>query len=159
MAGTEAGVTEPQTVFSACYGAPFMPLHPTVYADILSDKMKKTGVNVWLINTGWTGGSYGVGERMKLKYTRAMITAALNGDLDHVDFVVDPIFQLATPVDCPNVPQHILNPRSTWNDKEAYDDKANLLAHKFNENFKKFSHNASIEILEGAPKGASKILK
>ncbi|MGB0806706.1 MAG: phosphoenolpyruvate carboxykinase (ATP), partial [Salibacteraceae bacterium] len=155
VAGTEAGVTEPQTAFSACYGAPFMPLHPTKYADMLSSKMQAAGVNVWLVNTGWTGGEYGVGSRMKLKYTRAMITAALNGELDNVEFVNDPVFQLAMPSTCPNVPDEILNPRNTWEDKAAYDEKANILAQKFNDNFKQFADNASQEILDGAPKGSN----
>ena len=155
VAGTEAGITEPVSAFSACYGAPFMPLHPTVYADMLSKKMQDAGVNVWLVNTGWTGGPYGVGSRMKLKYTRAMITAALEGELDNVEFVKDPVFQLATPTDCPNVPNEILNPRNTWEDKAAYDEKANALAQKFNDNFKQFADNASEEILEGAPKGSN----
>lgn len=154
VAGTEAGITEPVSAFSACYGAPFMPLHPTKYADMLSAKMQAAGVNVWLVNTGWTGGPYGVGSRMKLKYTRAMITAALDGDLNNVEFVNDPVFQLATPTDCPNVPNEILNPRNTWEDKAAYDEKANALADKFNKNFEKFADNASQEILDGAPKGS-----
>lgn len=153
VAGTEAGITEPVVAFSACYGAPFMPLHPTKYAEMLSKKMKEAGVNVWLVNTGWTGGPYGIGSRMKLKYTRAMITAALEGDLDNVEFVKDPIFQLSTPTSCPNVPDEILNPRNTWENKEAYDADANILAKKFNDNFAKFADNASQEILDGAPKG------
>jgi phosphoenolpyruvate carboxykinase (ATP) len=154
VAGTEAGITEPVSAFSACYGAPFMPLHPTKYADMLSAKMQAAGVNVWLVNTGWTGGPYGVGSRMKLKYTRAMITAALEGELNNVEFVNDPVFQLATPTECPNVPNEILNPRNTWEDKAAYDEKANELAKKFNDNFKQFADNASQEILDGAPKGS-----
>jgi len=157
VAGTEAGVTEPQTAFSACYGAPFMPLHPTKYAEMLSTKMQDAGVNVWLVNTGWTGGPYGVGERMKLKYTRAMITAVLDGELDNVTFETDPVFQLSMPTTCPNVPDEVLNPRNTWEDKDAYDQKANLLAKKFNENFEQFADNASQEILDGAPKGFAKI--
>ena len=155
VAGTEAGITEPVSAFSACYGAPFMPLHPTVYAGMLSEKMQAAGVNVWLVNTGWTGGPYGVGERMKLKYTRAMITTALEGGLDNVEFVKDPIFQLATPTECANVPNEILNPRNTWEDKAAYDKQANVLADKFNKNFEKFADNASQEILDGAPKGSN----
>jgi phosphoenolpyruvate carboxykinase (ATP) len=153
VAGTEAGITEPVVAFSACYGAPFMPLHPTKYAEMLSKKMKDAGVNVWLVNTGWTGGPYGIGNRMKLSYTRAMITAALEGELDNVEFVKDPIFQLAMPTSCPNVPNEILNPRNTWDNKHAYDVDANLLAKKFNDNFAKFADNASQEILDGAPKG------
>ena len=152
VAGTEAGVVEPQTTFSACFGAPFMPLHPTKYAEMLSKKMQDAGVNVWLINTGWTGGPYGVGSRMKLKFTRAMITAALEGDLDNVSFENHPVFGLSMPTTCPNVPDEVLSPRNTWEDKNAYDAKANELATKFNENFAQFADNANEEILAGAPK-------
>tara|TARA_R110002050_G_scaffold204327_1_gene339542 strand:+ start:29570 stop:31174 length:1605 start_codon:yes stop_codon:yes gene_type:complete len=155
VAGTEAGITEPVPSFSACYGAPFMPLHPTKYADMLSKKMQDAGVNVWLINTGWTGGPYGVGERMKLKYTRAMITAVLEGDLDNATFITDPVFQLSMPTDCPNVPNEVLNPRNTWANKADYDKQANNLADKFNKNFEQFADNASQEILDGAPKGSN----
>src|SRR4029079_15783529 len=102
--GTEAGVTEPKTTFSACFGAPFLPLHPSKYAEMLGKKMKETNAKVWLINTGWTGGPYGVGSRMKLAYTRAMITAALNGELDNVEFEAHPVFGLHMPKTCPNVP-------------------------------------------------------
>jgi len=152
VAGTEAGVTEPTMTFSACFGAPFMPLHPTVYADMLSKKMREANVNVWLVNTGWSGGSYGEGKRMSLKYTRALITAALNGDLNNVNFGNHEIFGVAMPASCPNVPAEILDPRNTWKDKEAYDQKANFLANAFMNNFEKFSAHASEEILEGAPK-------
>jgi phosphoenolpyruvate carboxykinase (ATP) len=151
VAGTEAGVTEPQPNFSACFGAPFMPLHPTKYAEMLSKKMKESGVNVWLINTGWTGGPYGTGSRMKLKYTRAMITAALNGELDNVAFVNHEIFGLAVPQSCPNVPEEVLNPRNTWADKAAYDAKAKELAQSFRNNFAKFEEFANDEIMAGAP--------
>jgi len=152
VAGTEAGITEPVTAFSACFGAPFMPLHPTKYAEMLSEKMTKSGVNVWLVNTGWSGGPYGVGSRMKLKYTRAMITAALNGELDDVSYDEHEIFGLNMPNSCPNVPDEILNPKNTWEDKEAYDRTANELAHKFNKNFEQFSDYANQEIMSGAPK-------
>ena len=151
VAGTEAGVTEPQPNFSACFGAPFMPLHPTKYAEMLSTKMKESGVNVWLINTGWTGGPYGTGSRMKLKYTRAMITAALNGELDNVAFMNHEIFGLAVPQSCPNVPEEVLNPRNTWADKAAYDAKAKELAQSFRNNFAKFEEFANEEIMAGAP--------
>lgn len=151
VAGTEAGVTEPQPNFSACFGAPFMPLHPTKYAEMLSAKMKESNVKVWLINTGWTGGPYGTGSRMKLKYTRAMITAALNGELDSVEFVNHPFFGIAVPQSCPNVPSEILNPRNTWENPELYDTKATELAHKFEANFAKFKEFANAEILAGAP--------
>lgn len=152
VAGTEAGVTEPIPSFSACFGAPFMPLHPTKYGEMLSKKMKDAGVNVWLINTGWTGGPYGTGSRMKLKYTRAMITAALKGELDNADFKVHDIFNIAVPQSCPEVPSEVLNPRDTWADKDAYDAKAKILAKSFKDNFKKFEDYADSEIIKGAPK-------
>ena len=151
VAGTEAGVTEPQPNFSACFGAPFMPLHPTKYAEMLSKKMKDGNVKVWLINTGWTGGPYGIGSRMKLKYTRAMITAALNGELDNVAYENHKVFGFAKPQSCPNVPSEILNPRNTWEDPELYDKKAVELAQKFKANFAKFSAFSNAEILAGAP--------
>ncbi|MFP4090446.1 MAG: phosphoenolpyruvate carboxykinase (ATP) [Cyclobacteriaceae bacterium] len=155
VAGTEAGVTEPRATFSACFGSPFMPLHPTKYAEILGEKMEQHKVNVWLINTGWSGGPYGVGSRIKLKYTRAMITAALEGKLDGVDFEEHPVFGVSMPKSCFEVPSEILNPRNTWKDKEAYDDKAAYLAEQFNKNFEKFADNASDEIKGGAPRVAS----
>ncbi len=151
VAGTEAGVTEPQPNFSACFGAPFMPLHPAKYAEMLSQKMKEANVTVWLINTGWTGGPYGIGNRMKLKYTRAMITAALNGELDHVKYENHKVFGIAKPQSCPNVPSEILNPRNTWEDKDLYDTKAVELAQKFKANFQKFESYANEEILAGGP--------
>lgn len=151
VAGTEAGVNEPQTTFSACFGAPFMPLHPAKYAEMLSSKMKDAGVNVWLINTGWTGGPYGTGQRMKLKYTRAMITAALNGELDNVAYKNHEVFGLAIPQSCPNVPDEVLNPRDTWSDKAAYDAQAKDLAGQFRKNFAKFEEFASEEIMAGGP--------
>lgn len=151
VAGTEAGVNEPQPNFSACFGAPFMPLHPAKYAEMLSSKMKEAGVNVWLINTGWTGGAYGTGHRMKLKLTRAMITAALNGQLDDVEFKNHEVFGLAIPQTCPNVPDEVLNPRNTWEDKAAYDAKALELAAAFKNNFAKFEEFANEEIMSGGP--------
>ena len=152
VAGTEAGITEPQTVFSACFGAPFLPLHPTKYAEMLGKKMEAYDVNVWLINTGWTGGVYGVGSRMKLPYTRAMITGALNGTLDNVGYRVHSIFGVSIPMTCPGVPSEILSPRETWKDDEGYYTKANELADAFNENFKKYEEFANEEIMAGAPK-------
>lgn len=152
VAGTEAGVTEPIPSFSACFGAPFMPLHPARYGEMLSKKMKDAGVNVWLINTGWTGGPYGTGSRMKLKYTRAMITAALEGQLNNVEYRTHDIFNIAIPKSCQNVPSEVLNPRDTWADKEAYDKKAKSLANSFRDNFKKFEAYADKEIIDGAPK-------
>ncbi|OIQ30019.1 MAG: phosphoenolpyruvate carboxykinase (ATP) [Bacteroidetes bacterium MedPE-SWsnd-G2] len=155
VAGTEAGINEPLPSFSACFGAPFMPLHPTAYAEMLSEKMKASGVNVWLINTGWTGGPYGVGSRMKLKYTRAMITAAMTGELEAINadqFATHPIFGVQMPVECPNVPSEVLNPINTWQDKDAYNAKATVLANSFKENFKQFEEFANDEIMAGAPK-------
>jgi phosphoenolpyruvate carboxykinase (ATP) len=151
VAGTEAGINEPLPSFSACFGAPFMPLHPTKYAEMLSVKMQEAGVNVWLVNTGWTGGPYGVGNRMKLKHTRAMITAALNNELDAVTYHAHPIFGLAMPKTCPHVPDEVLNPKDTWEDAAAYDHKAQELAASFKKNFNKFEAYANTEILAGAP--------
>lgn len=151
VAGTEEGINEPTPNFSTCFGAPFMPLHPTVYAEMLSKKMQDSQVDVWLINTGWTGGPYGVGSRMKLKYTRAMITAALEGGLKNVSFEKHPIFGLEVPTTCPNVPSEILNPKNTWKNQKAYDIQAKELAASFKENFKKFEEFANEEILAGAP--------
>ena len=128
-----------------------MPLHPATYAEMLISKMKAAGVNVWLINTGWTGGPYGTGSRMKLKYTRAMITAALNGELNSVAYKHDPFFGLAVPQSCPNVPAEVLNPKDTWVDKEAYDKKAKELAGQFKNNFTKFESFSNEEIMHGAP--------
>jgi phosphoenolpyruvate carboxykinase (ATP) len=152
VAGTEVGITEPQTTFSACFGKAFLPLHPTKYADLLGKKLKESKVNVWLINTGWSGGSYGVGERIKLKYTRAMISAALNGSLDNVEYDTTPFFKLAIPTTCPGVPDEILNARNTWADKDAFDQKAIQLAGAFVKNFEQYADNASEEILAAAPK-------
>lgn len=152
VAGTEAGITEPKTVFSACFGAPFLPLHPGKYADMLGEKMRKDNVNVWLVNTGWSGGAYGEGKRMKLSYTRAMVSAALNGDLDKVDYQTDPFFQLSFPTEVPGVPSEVLNPRNTWANKEKYDQKATELADKFIKNFEQYAAGCSPEVLEAAPK-------
>ncbi len=152
VAGTEEGVVEPQTTFSACFGAAFLPLHPAKYAAMLGNKLAQSHANVWLINTGMTGGAYGVGKRMSLKYTRALITAALSGELDAVSYETLPIFDLQIPVACPGVPAEILNPRNTWADKDAYDAKAKELAQKFNHNFEKYASEASAEILAAAPK-------
>ena len=151
VAGTEAGINEPVPSFSACFGAPFMPLHPTVYAEMLSKKMKEAGVNVWLINTGWSGGPYGVGSRIKLRYTRAMITSILKGELQNVDFEMHPIFGLHMPKYCHNVPSEMLNPLNTWLQKGAYIQKSIQLAHSFHLNFEKFSAEASRQIIEGGP--------
>ena len=158
VAGTEAGVTEPEPVFSACFGAPFLPLHPTKYAEMLGAKMDENEVNVWLVNTGWTGGPYGVGSRISLKYTRAMITSALNGSLDNVGYRTHSIFGAEIPMTCPDVPGEILSPRETWQDDIAFYKKANDLADRFVENFKKFEEFANEEIMAGAPKPNMKYL-
>lgn len=152
VAGTEAGVTEPKSTFSACFGAPFLPLHPGVYAGMLGEKMRKNQVNVWMINTGWSGGPYGTGHRMKLGYTRAMITAALDGKLDAVGYSAHPVFGMLMPESCPGVPSEILNPRSTWTDTAAYDAKAKDLAGQFIQNFEKYASGVTEEIREAAPK-------
>ncbi|MBP92959.1 MAG: phosphoenolpyruvate carboxykinase (ATP) [Flavobacteriaceae bacterium] len=154
VAGTEAGIDEPLPSFSACFGAPFMPLHPTKYAEMLSKKMQEAGVNVWLVNTGWTGGPYGIGTRMKLKYTRAMITAAMNGSLEAANkdnYHTHSVFGVQQPRVCPNVPTDVLSPRTTWNNDEGYYKTAYKLADSFKENFKKFEEFANAEIMAGAP--------
>jgi len=152
VAGTEAGVTEPKATFSACFGAPFLPLHPGFYAAMLGKKMKENDVNVWMINTGWNGGPYGVGQRMKLPYTRAMITAALEGALDKVAYEAHPVFGMMMPLECPGVPAELLNPRNTWSDKNEYDEKAKHLAQEFIRNFEKYASGVEEEILAAAPK-------
>lgn len=153
VAGTEVGITEPQTTFSACFGRVFLPLHPTKYADLLGEKLEAhPDVNVWLINTGWSGGAYGTGERMSLKHTRSMITAAMQGVLNDVEYEAHPVFGVLMPKSCPNVPENILNPRNTWQDKDQYDQKANELAQLFIDNFKQYASEASQEILNAAPK-------
>jgi phosphoenolpyruvate carboxykinase (ATP) len=152
IAGTEMGVTEPQLTFSACFGKVFLPLHPIQYAELLGKKLEQNQVNAWLVNTGWTGGPFGVGSRMKLSYTRAMITAALNGSLAKEKFETLPIFGLQMPTNCPGVPAEILNPRNTWKDKDAYDAKANDLAVSFNKNFEQYANRANADVLAAAPK-------
>ncbi len=154
VAGTEAGVVEPIPSFSACFGAPFMPLHPAKYAEMLGKKMKESGVNVWLVNTGWTGGPYGVGTRMKLKYTRAMINAVLDGKLglySYDKYHIHSVFGVAQPRECPGVPTEVLSPRATWNNDQAYYTTAFKLTNAFRENFKKFEAYASEEIRRGGP--------
>ncbi|MEO6130624.1 MAG: phosphoenolpyruvate carboxykinase (ATP), partial [Saprospiraceae bacterium] len=152
VAGTEAGVTEPQATFSACFGAPFLPLHPTTYATMLGEMMRKHKVDVWLVNTGWSGGAYGVGSRIKLSNTRAMIAAALEGNLNHVRYKTHEIFNLAMPMSCYGISdQNMLNPIQTWKDPEAYRRKAITLAQSFHRNFLKYADQASVEILAGGP--------
>ncbi|MFM8949447.1 MAG: phosphoenolpyruvate carboxykinase (ATP), partial [Bacteroidota bacterium] len=154
VAGTEVGITEPTTTFSACFGKAFLPLHPAKYAELLGKKLKESGAKVWLVNTGWSGGSYGIGSRIKLAYTRALITAAINGDLDSVQYETLPVFGLKFPTACPNVPAEILNPRQTWAEKSAYDAKAQDLAAAFVKNFNQYAEGASAEIIEAGPKVA-----
>jgi phosphoenolpyruvate carboxykinase (ATP) len=151
VAGTERGVTEPKATFSTCFGAPFMVWEPNVYARLLGERIAEHKVHVWLVNTGWTGGPYGVGARMKINHTRAMITAALSGQLDAVGVDVDPIFKLAVPKSCPGVPADVLTPRKTWTDQAAYDAQARKLAAMFAENFKGFAATATDEVKKAGP--------
>jgi phosphoenolpyruvate carboxykinase (ATP) len=151
VAGTERGVTEPQATFSACFGAPFMTQHPSVYAELLGQKIATHRATCWLINTGWSGGAYGVGSRIKIAYTRAMVNAALGGQFAGVAFSTDPIFGLSVPTSCPDVPAEVLSPRNTWADGAAYDEQAQKLAQMFVENFKKFEAQVSPEILAAGP--------
>jgi len=146
LAGTETGVTEPQATFSRFFGQPFMPCNPNIYAEMLGDKMEKHNTNVFLINTGWSGGSYGTGSRIKLKYTRAMVDAALKGKLDAVDYIENKLFHLNVPKTCDNVPGEILNPINTWKNKEAYQKTAEKLARKFSENFDKSYGKQEIDL-------------
>lgn len=150
LAGTERGITEPQATFSACFGAPFLPFSPMVYGELLGEKIEKYNSDVFLVNTGWTGGPYGVGNRMNLECTRAMIKAALNGFLNSVEYEQDPIFGLKIPKTCPGIPSEILNPKNTWGDKTAYDKTANKLVGNFTENIAKFS-GIENEILASGP--------
>ncbi|HRG69276.1 MAG TPA: phosphoenolpyruvate carboxykinase (ATP) [Saprospiraceae bacterium] len=152
VAGTEAGVTEPKATFSNCFGAPFLPLHPTFYAAMLGKRIDQYKPKIWLVNTGWTGGPYGVGSRIKLGYTRALITAAMDGRLNQVPFDKHEIFGLAYPTSCEGVPSEILNPKNTWMDQSAYDQKANALAELFLNNFEKYKSKASEEMLAAEPK-------
>lgn len=153
VAGTEAGVTEPQTTFSTCFGAPFLPLHPTKYAALLGEKLTKNpDIKVWLLNTGYTGGPYGVGKRMSLLHTRALITAALTGKMDTIEYVTHPVFGVSIPSSCEGVPSEVLDPRKTWSDAANYDAKSNELAAAFNLNFAKYADAASDEIKAAAPK-------
>ncbi|MDZ7805717.1 MAG: phosphoenolpyruvate carboxykinase [Gracilimonas sp.] len=152
VAGTERGVTEPQATFSACFGAPFMPLHPTVYAELLAEKIRKHNATVWLVNTGWTSGEYGVGHRMKLPHTRRMLKEAIEGNLDDAEYVEDPIFGLSIPQHVEGVPDSVLNPRDTWDNADAYDSKAKKLAKMFIDNFEQFADEASEALLAAAPK-------
>jgi phosphoenolpyruvate carboxykinase (ATP) len=155
VAGTEKGVTEPRATFSTCFGAPFMVLHPTVYAKFLGNKIGRHDVRVWLVNTGWTGGPYGVGTRMKIAYTRAMISAALSGGLDAVPYSRDPLFNVEVPQACPGVPSDVLNTRKTWRDQTGYDEQARRLARMFVENFKAFENDVAPDVKAAGPSSAA----
>jgi phosphoenolpyruvate carboxykinase (ATP) len=146
VAGTEKGVTEPQATFSTCFGAPFMPRHPSVYAKMLGERIEKTGAKCWLVNTGWSGGAYGTGKRMKIAYTRAMVRAALDGRLAEVGVTPDPNFGVLVPQACPDVPADVLQPRTTWSDKAAYDTTARDLRGRFEKNFKQFEEYVNDEV-------------
>jgi phosphoenolpyruvate carboxykinase (ATP) len=153
VAGTEKGVTEPKATFSTCFGAPFLPLNPNVYARMLGEKIASHQARVWLVNTGWTGGPYGVGNRMKIAHTRGMITAALTGQLDHVQYQKHPIFNLDVPTTCPGVPDAVLDPRGTWPDGGTYDEQARKLAGMFVENFKTFEKDVAPAVKQAGPRG------
>jgi phosphoenolpyruvate carboxykinase (ATP) len=155
VAGTEAGVTEPQATFSSCFGAPFMALPPSTYAQLLGDRISKHKVDVWLVNTGWSGGPYGVGQRIELPVTRAIVKAILDGDLKDAETEQDPIFGVAVPTSCPDVPSEVLEPRKTWKDVAAYDRKARELAAMFEKNFKEEARDAPEEVREAGPRASS----
>ena len=151
VAGTERGVTEPRAAFSACFGAPFLPRPAAVYADLLGERTREHAARVWLVNTGWTGGRYGVGSRMKLGYTRAMLAAALDGDLDDIAQTIDPVFGLRVPTRVPGVPDDVLLPRATWSDGAAYDAAAAELAAMFKRNFERFAGQVSAAVKAAGP--------
>ena len=151
VAGTERGVTEPKATFSACFGAPFLPRHPSVYAELLGEKLKQHAATIWLVNTGWSGGAYGVGSRMKLSHTRRMVNAALGGELDEVSFATDPVFGLAVPSVISGVPTEVLSPRKTWQNPEEYDTAASRLAEMFRENFERFADQVPDEVIASGP--------
>jgi phosphoenolpyruvate carboxykinase (ATP) len=152
VAGTERGVTEPKETFSACFGAPFLPLHPHVYADMLGERIARHGVQCWLVNTGWTGGPFGTGRRMRLSHTRAMVRAALSGRLDRVATRREPVFGLDVPQQVPGgVPAEVLDPRRTWSDPAAYDAQAGRLAALFRKNFEQFADKVHGAVREAGP--------
>lgn len=152
IAGTETGITDPKSTFSTCFGAPFLPLHPGKYASLLGKKLRTHKINVWLINTGWTGGPFGIGTRIKLPYTRSMISAALEGKLENQSFISFPVFGFAIPLACPGVPSEILNPVNTWSDKNEYRHKLQSLAQEFINNFKKYAAGVTDDVLAAAPR-------
>ena len=151
VAGTEKGVTEPEATFSTCFGAPFMPRHPSEYGNLLRDLIARHGVDCWLVNTGWTGGAYGIGRRMPIKATRALLTAALDGSLNRAEFRTDANFGFAVPVAVPGIDTSILDPRSTWADKAAYDAQAKRLVGMFIQNFGKFEDHVDATVRSAAP--------
>jgi phosphoenolpyruvate carboxykinase (ATP) len=153
VAGTEKGVKDPSATFSTCFGAPFLPLNPNVYARGLGERISRYKARVWLVNTGWTGGAFGVGKRMSISHTRAMISAALSGQLDNVEYRRHPIFNLEMPTTCPGVPREVLDPRSTWSDKSAYDTQAQKLARMFMDNFKTFEGDVDRAVVDAGPRG------
>jgi phosphoenolpyruvate carboxykinase (ATP) len=153
VAGTEAGLgKEPQATFSTCFGAPFMVRHPTVYANLLRERMEQHQTRCWLVNTGWTGGPFGVGTRIKIAHTRAMVRAALNGELEDVPTQTDPVFSLRIPTVCPGVPEEVLNPRNTWADPMRYDIQAAELANRFKDNFETFASDMTEEVVAAGPR-------
>jgi phosphoenolpyruvate carboxykinase (ATP) len=152
VAGTEAGVTKPQATFSTCFAAPFLPLPPARYAQMLQQRLHKHGSEVWLVNTGWTGGPPGQGTRIRLDYTRRMVRAALNGELSDVPLAPDPIFGVLVPQSCPGVPTSMLTPRNTWRDPDEYDRKARHLAGLFQENFKHYANSGADEVRQAGPR-------
>ena len=154
VAGTEKGIDEPVATFSTCFGAPFMMRHPSVYAQLLEKRIQAHNSTCWLVNTGWTGGPYGVGKRMEIRYTRALLNAVLDGILDNVEMSEDPIFGFQVPVSVTGVPADVLNPRNTWIDKEAYDSQAKKLARLFEENFEQFRENVPEYVVGVGPKVA-----
>ena len=152
VAGTERGVTEPSATFSSCFGAPFLPLHPGVYAKMLGERIANHGAKVWLVNTGWTGGPYGTGSRMKLAHTRAMVTAALSGQLDKAKYPKDPVFGFEVPTAVPGVPSEVLIPRNTWKDPAAYDAQAGKLAEMFRKSFEAFASGVDAAVIAAGPR-------
>src|SRR5690606_33185642 len=157
VAGTEKGVTEPSATFSTCFGAPFMPRHPAEYGNLLRHLIDKHNVGCWLVNTGWTGGPYGVGRRMPIRETRALLRAALDGSLNDSEFREDPVFSFQVPVSAPGVDSGLLDPRSTWSDKNAYDAQANKLAAMFIKNFEKFESHVSDSVRKAAPVAPARV--
>jgi phosphoenolpyruvate carboxykinase (ATP) len=152
VGGTEVGLgKEPAITFSACFGGPFMMHHPAKYAELLRHKIERYGVHCWLVNTGWVGGPYGVGQRISIRHTRALLHAALNGKLEDVKYTRDPVFGFLVPMSCPDVPVEVLSPSSSWGDKKEYDRRYKDLAMRFKENFAKFANNAPQEIIDAGP--------